>query len=176
MPINSDFRVKEGPQSFSVLPADDYQAVITDVNEVLVQKWQSQDQETQLRFTLTIITDGYIGRKVWYYCRPVFSPSKPGKNPSKLFEFLKAIWGYKDYQVKIDDLLPSDIDANRLSALIGSQVLVTLDVYPGKDGFERNKITFLRKIKEEILFDPALIVTDEPAANKEPNLELDIKL
>lgn len=168
MPLTSDYRVSETPTGFKAIPEDDYQCVITDVNTRETFKYKSNEKETQLVFTLLVVEGEHKARKLWFYCRPVFSPGAPGRNPSKLFDFLKAIYGFPGYQKDVHQLDSIVYSAGGLNTLVGKQLIITVQNYRKADGVEANKIGFMKKIKSEVEVDPAFLLPDEPDASSEP--------
>lgn len=156
MPLQSTSSRVEAPagQTFSVIPEDVYQVVVKDVDEKVMKKYQSDEDETFYVFKLAILGDvpaEILGQTVSIFAtRKWFSGSKKA-SPSKLVNFVKAIYAYYYPKLSVVELEAEDMTPEVINDLIGKQLRITIKVKPRADGNgDTNNVTEFMSIKKEL--------------------------
>lgn len=135
MPIDPNYQMpKSEKKQYDALEADVYECSIKDV-EKKISYFKAEDGSDREVFNITFeVADGpHKGRLLWKEARPFCFYGDKG--PSILLSIVNA--------VEKRDLTPDEaesIGADRINALIGRHLRLTVSKEPGKDGTPRNKV------------------------------------
>ena len=136
-------KVEIKKSEFEVLPMDRYTCLITDVNLIQQQKFQSTENEDVLNYQFQVLDDKNMqnalgedvtvrGRLIWHRCRLAFNER------SWLCKLSKAVIGR--------DLTREEINTLDPESLVGKQVDLMLEQNPSKDGQRMfNKVVVFSK-------------------------------
>lgn len=155
MPLTEEVTIEAGRkgEGFTPVPAGIYQVVVSDVEKVDGTDYTTKQPVKQLQFSTTVIEDGDEKGKrimVWAGIKWFNGVSVKGQSmsPSKLYSFVKAIYGYYHKQADLSALELSEINMGFLNDLIGKQLMLVVDENDGK-----NKVTGFSSIKKELASD-----------------------
>lgn len=133
--IDKNYTVKPSIlKKFKPVPADKYQAQITDVNLLKAMNNFSGEEEELLNFEFTILDNKNFdyqedgekqiestkGRRIWKRIRPSLSAASKRSKASWLYKLLCAV---EKKELSLEQL--SDIDPN---TLVGQQVVIMVEV------------------------------------------------
>lgn len=107
------------------VPADVYQVVLSDVQEVEGRDFNTNEPKQQLRFMAEIVNGDEKGKAIFFYTS--YSWFNGGKNakPSKLYNLVKTVYTKYHPDIAIDDM--AIIEASDVNSLIGKQLRVTVE-------------------------------------------------
>ena len=167
---------------FDAIPADLYTVLITDVNLVMQQKFQSTEEEEVLNFEMTILDNKFMPpkegdkgdvpimkRKLWKRCRPALNEK------SWLGKLVKAAYGR--------DLTEDEKNSFDPESIIGKQVNVLVEQKESKDGTKmfNNILSFAKCAKaldtwdivpksQEAVVEKSSVPVTAPAEDEDPDL------
>jgi hypothetical protein len=151
MPLTQTANPVEAPESrdWKPIPEDVYQVVIKDVDEKVMKKFQSEEEDAFYHFKFGIL-DGVEEAKnqtVSTFCsRKWFSGNKKA-SPSKLVTLVKAVYAFYYPKLSVVELEADDMTIGTINDLIGKQLRVAVKL--NADG-TNNKITEFMAVKKEI--------------------------
>lgn len=131
MPVSADFLAKNTSmgtkKEYDLIPADMYQAQITDVEGIMDLPYQGDTEEPFWKVTLTILSDEEFdgplngpqstrGRRLWPQVSTKLSPGGEGRNPSNAWRIASAALGH--------ELTREELKKFDINSLIGKQLRV----------------------------------------------------
>jgi len=167
MPIPNNYSLPEKTK-FELLPEDNYNVEITDVEVKENKVYQSDETEDVFKFSFAVISGEYKGRIIWQNARMIMSAGWEKGNPSTLYKIYCAATNKK-----LNNEEAKAVTAEMINALIGKKLTVVVTQKPKQDGSLKNVIdTFLLSKTQNPLDDmepkkPVKIKVDESGANSE---------
>lgn len=151
MPLSDASNRVEAPEQgdWKPVPEDIYQAVIKDVDEKIMKKFKSEDEDAFYVFKLVILDEGedIQGQSVNVFCaRKWFGGSKKA-SPSKLVTLTKAVYAYYYPRVSVIELEADEMTPAVFNDMIGKQLRVSVKI--NEEG-TANKVSDFMAIKKEL--------------------------
>lgn len=151
MPLTEVSNRVEAPENkgFVTLPEDVYQVVIKDIDEKIMTKYKSAEEDAFYQFKLAVLDEGenIQGETINIFTsRKWFSGNKKAQ-PSKLVTLVKAVYAFYHPKLDVIELEADDMTLQVINDLIGKQMRVTIKVNEEKTG---NKVTEFMAVKREI--------------------------
>jgi hypothetical protein len=151
MPLTDVANKVEAPQNkdFKPVPEDVYQVVIKDIDEKIMKKFQSEDEEAFYQFKFGILEGGaelQDSSLVAFCSRKWFGGNKK-MQPSKLVTLFSAVYGFYYPRMSVIELEAEDITPQVVNDLIGKQLRVMVKLNEDKTG---NKVVEFMSIKQEL--------------------------
>lgn len=151
MPLTEVSNKVEAPESkgFTILPEDVYQVVIKDIDEKIMTKYKSAEEDAFYQFKFAVLDEGekIQGESINVFTsRKWFSGNKKAQ-PSKLVTLFKAVYAFYYPKLDIIELEADDITLQAINDLIGRQLRITVKLNDDKTG---NKVTEFMAIKKEM--------------------------
>ena len=170
--LPTDFTASSGSKSFEPLSDGVYQTEVLDVviKEKPVQYQEENKNKYQVSITLAVLEQGdNYGRRLWDNASPMVYPNSK-KGSSKLYKFITAVIGSQmdDDACRGYTTDPKAFYKN-LRELIGSQVMVTVEVTTTETGKKRNKVLsyFTPKAKLEKYNDESPVSDSQKLSDEE---------
>jgi hypothetical protein len=151
MPLNDTAHGVEAPENkdWNPIPEDIYQVVIKDIDEKIMKKFQSEEEDAFYHVKFTIL-DGEgeaENQMVSCFCaRKWFSGNKK-MSPSKLVELVKAVYAFYYPKLSVVELEAEDMSIKVINDLIGKQLRINVKL--NADG-TNNKVSDFMAIKKEL--------------------------
>lgn len=150
MPVTSESKV-EAPQgrTWKPIPEDIYQVVIKDVEEKIMKKYQSEEEELFDMFKFMILdgTGDAALAQVSCFCSLKWFSGNKKASPSKLVTLVKAVYAFYYPNLSVVELEAEDMDFKVINDLIGKQLRIAVKLTT--DG-TNNKVTEFMAIKQEL--------------------------
>lgn len=151
MPLNDTAHGVEAPENkdWNPIPEDIYQVVIKDIDEKIMKKFQSEEEDAFYHVKFTIL-DGEgeaANQQVSCFCaRKWFSGNKK-MSPSKLVNLVKAVYAFYYPKLSVVELEAEDMSIKVINDLIGKQLRINVKL--NADG-TNNKVSDFMAIKKEL--------------------------
>jgi hypothetical protein len=163
MPLTDTSMPVESPagREWKPIPEDVYQVVVKDVEEKIMKKFQSEEEEAYYHFKF-IILDGLDDAKdamVSTFCTRKWFAGNQRTKPSKLVNLVKALYAFYYPKLSVIELEADDMNVGVINDLIGKQLRITVKL---NDDKTNNKITEFMAIKKELAVPETLNVADVP--------------
>ena len=138
-------KVPERPE-FELLDPDTYNAIIEKIEDEWRKKYQSEEEEVQIKFTF-VITDGeHAGHKMWVYATQSMFAGSSGLQASRLYQILSAI-NRREYSEEES----GGLTAQDINDLEGKKLrLIVKQAPPNNKGQVWNKIESYLPSKENM--------------------------
>jgi hypothetical protein len=175
MPLTNTAHGVEAPAQgeWKPIPEDTYQAVIKDVDEKIMKKFQSEEEDAFYHFKFAIIApdDAEVnGQMVSAFCaRKWFSGSKKA-SPSKLVTLVKAIYAHYYPKLSVVEIEADDMTLPVINDLIGKQLRIIVKL---NDDKSNNKITDFMAIKKELAIPEEVVIARVPKSMLPKNRQND---
>lgn len=151
MPLSDVANKVEAPENkeFQAIPEDVYQVVIKDVDEKIMKKFKSEEEEAFYQFKFAVLDEGenIQGQSLVAYCSRKWFGGNKKMQPSKLVTLIGAIYSFYYPRLSVIELEAEDITYQAINDLIGKQLRVMVKMNEDKTG---NKIVQFMGIKKEL--------------------------
>jgi flavin-dependent dehydrogenase len=151
MPLNDTAHGVEAPENkdWTPIPEDIYQVVIKDIDEKIMKKFQSEEEDAFYHVKFTILDGEGVAanQQVSCFCaRKWFSGNKK-MSPSKLVELVKAVYAFYYPKLSVVELEAEDMTIKVINDLIGKQLRVNVKL--NAEG-TNNKVSDFMAIKKQL--------------------------
>lgn len=145
------------------VPEDLYQVVIKDVDEKIMKKFQSEEEDAFYKFSLVILdgaNEESQHQSVSVFCTERWFAGNKKASPSKLVSLVKAVYGFYYPDLSVIELEAEDMTLPVINDLIGKQLRVTVKLNQDGTG---NRITEFMAIKKELDVPDTITIARVPA-------------
>jgi hypothetical protein len=152
MPLSDASNRVEAPensQEWKPVAEDMYQVVIKDIDEKIMKKYQSEDEEAFYQFKLVILDGDEESnlQSLNVFCsRKWFGGSKKAQ-PSKLVTLVKAVYAFYYPKLSVIELEADEMTPAVINDLIGKQIRVAVKINEAGTG---NKVTEFMAVRKEL--------------------------
>lgn len=163
MPLNETAHGVEAPEQgdWKPIPEDTYQVVIKDVDEKIMKKYKSDEDDAFYHFKFAILDEGeeVQGQIVSTFCgRKWFGGSKK-YSPSKLVSLVKAVYAHYYPKLSIVEIEAEDMTLPVINDLIGKQLRIIVKL---NDDKTNNKVTDFMAVKKELEIPESVTIAKVP--------------